>query len=63
MTHTFDDVDAGLLLWFCTSGFADDAMFSHSGPYGAARVFLIGERIHSGDGLLTAIALLILAYV
>jgi len=37
-----------VLLWqhcdtLCTSGFVDDVMFSHNGPYGASRVFICGE--------------------
>ena len=29
----------------CTSGFLDDAMFSHNGLYGMSSIFLSGERI------------------
>jgi len=36
---------SGEVAMLCTSGFVDDVMFSHSGPYGASRVFLSGESI------------------
>jgi len=29
----------------CTSGFVDDVMFSHIGPFGAYFVFLSGKRV------------------
>jgi len=46
-----------VLLWqccdmLCTSGFMDDVMFDHSGPYGDSSVAIPGQSLTSKNALL-----------